>query len=229
MSTAPHPRSVGLEYAQLSPTSRARHRRRPSPLSYLGARRRQTPQRWRSLRRGRTETITDPWWSTSTPSTTAFAMPSSIAHTLIGRTPFASLRVQPSSSRNRTGVRGAFAASAPRRYPRKQQKSRFSCSRVALHSGTRTGMSSSRGQWALREARRRPPGSSPAGWSRSAIGFAGSHSSRSASRCPSGHMPGRLPANGIQGTSPAGGRMASLPSGRSRVHRRAGRPSHGGC
>jgi hypothetical protein len=44
----------------------------------------------RSLRRGRTDTITDPWWSTSTAWTTAFAIPSSIAHTLIGRTPFAS-------------------------------------------------------------------------------------------------------------------------------------------
>jgi hypothetical protein len=65
------------------PGSSARHRRRPSPASYLGQRRRHTPHRPRSPLAGRTWHTTAPASSShSTPSITVRSTPSSRARAL---------------------------------------------------------------------------------------------------------------------------------------------------
>jgi len=73
------------------PRSSARQRRRPSPESSRGQRRPQTPQRCFSRDLGRTDT-TIASSSTRTSSTTARSTPSTIFHTILGRTSHRSFR-----------------------------------------------------------------------------------------------------------------------------------------
>lgn len=71
------------------PTSRPRHRRRPSPRSYQRARRPQRRQRrWAPLRGGTDTTTASASSSKSIPSMTVPTSPRARCHTLAFRTPF---------------------------------------------------------------------------------------------------------------------------------------------
>lgn len=100
-----------------SPTSRARHRRRPWPRSYQGARRPHCPQRRAAPLDGRTATVTVPdASSTSTRSTTVRAKPSSRCHTLVFRTPLALLvldRQTAQKPRKQAGCARGWTTQAP--------------------------------------------------------------------------------------------------------------------